>query len=572
MGGEGLGVPPLWKLLDGPRVHDDGVGLLVEKDAVEDVEGVDGNDSRDEGFLGLAVEGLGGEAAGVDFAAFFHEFGETLVHEEVAGEGFFAEGGESALETHGDAGSVEENGGLVAFSQQAGGGEGVDDGDGSFESDGVKGDESLVALVGLHVFKDFFFVIDEEVPVLVHWLIDFRHLFFGWYLLVRLGSGLRTAWQRRESNDWAKALFWRRIWAGDLCTSLRTETAFPLDVKNRVTMAEVAKAVGVSASTVSRALRNDLRISAMVREAVREKAEELGYRPSPMLSALMANRGRGSEGGAGLETLALVTDYGGGVRWQEKDVCRWEFEGMSRRAGELGFALEEFPVSEHGGDIARVEAVLEARGIRGVILGFSRSRSRRVLLQGGSFVVVGLSAYFREAAVDRANFHGFHNVRLALNEMRKLGYRRTGLVVPELNNRLSGYQWTSGALEWQRNLSQGDCCPPFVPDGEGAERAFRDWLRREEPDSLLVYKLPVKSWLAKLSLRIPQDIGVALLFRTEDERESSAGIDGHLEMVGAAAVDLVVEGLSSSRMGMPEHPKEVLIKGSWVVGESLVGG
>ena len=337
-------------------------------------------------------------------------------------------------------------------------------------------------------------------------------------------------------------------------------------------MAEVAQRVGVSASTVSRALRNDLRISASVREAVKATADELGYRPSPMVSALMANRGRGSDQGTGLETLALVTDYGGGVSWQEKDVCRWEFEGMNERAQELGFTLEEFPVSDYGGDIARVESVLEVRGIRGVLLGFSRSRSKRVLLKGNSFVVAGLSAYFREVAVNRANFHGFYNVRLALNEMRKLGYRRTGLVVPELNNRLSGFQWTSGALEWQRNLPKADCCAPFVPDGDDVERAFRDWLEREKPDSLLVYKLPVKSWLAKLSLRIPEDLGVALLFRAERERQSSAGIDGNLAMVGAAAVDLVVEGLSSSRTGLPEHPKEVLIKGTWQSGDSLVGG
>ena len=337
-------------------------------------------------------------------------------------------------------------------------------------------------------------------------------------------------------------------------------------------MADVAKAAGVSASTVSRALRNDLRISEGVREAVKRSAEELGYRPSPMVSALMANRGRGSEQGSDLETIALVTDYGGDVRWQEKDVCRWEYGGMNHRAEELGFSLEEFPVAEYGGDISRVEGVLEARGIRGVILGFSRSRSKRVPMKGGSFVVAGLGAYFREAAVNRANFHGFYNVRLALVEMRKLGYRRTGLVVPELNNRLSGYQWTSGALEWQRNLPVSERCAPFVPDGDASEGAFRDWLKREEPDSLLVYKLPVKSWLAKLSLRIPQDLGVALLFRTENEMKSSAGIDGNLGMVGAAAVDLVVEGLSNSRVGLPEHPKEVLVKGTWVAGESLVEG
>ncbi|MEM9079662.1 MAG: LacI family DNA-binding transcriptional regulator [Verrucomicrobiota bacterium] len=342
-------------------------------------------------------------------------------------------------------------------------------------------------------------------------------------------------------------------------------------MKRRVTMADVAEEIGVAASTVSRALRNDPRISAKVRQEVQEKAVSLGYRPNPLLSALMANRSKSeSEDVSGAETLALLTDYGGGVGWRDKDVCCWEYEGMVKRAHELGFVLEEFALPDYAGDLNRAREVIRARGVRGVLLGFSRSRNRRVLLEAETeFVVSGLSAYFREVGVDRANFHGLYNVRLALGEMRKLGYRRIGLVVPELNNRLSGFQWTSGYLDWQRNLSAKDCCAPFVPDGGGVESAFQTWFRREKPHALLVYKLPVKSWLAKMSLRIPEDVGLALLFRTQKEMESAAGIDGNLGMVGSAAVDLVVEGLYGSRTGLPEHPKEVLIKGDWLDGPTL---
>lgn len=152
----------------------------MDEDTVEDVEGIDGDDSGDEGFLGLAVEGLGREAARVDFSAFFHELGEALVDEKVSGEGFFSEGGESALEAHGDSGSVEENGRLVAFPLETGCGEGVDDGNRAFESDGVEGDEGFFAGVGLDVFEDFFFVIDEEVAVFVHWFINSWHSITGW--------------------------------------------------------------------------------------------------------------------------------------------------------------------------------------------------------------------------------------------------------------------------------------------------------------------------------------------------------------------------------------------------------
>lgn len=333
-------------------------------------------------------------------------------------------------------------------------------------------------------------------------------------------------------------------------------------------MARVASEVGVSTSTVSRALRNDPRISTEKRSLIKAAAEKLGYRPNPMISALMLNRGKQSRRSA-MNTIALLTDYGGGESWKSKDVCRWEYAGLMKRADELGFRLEEFAVADFGGDLEKLENVLRNRGIQGMILGFSRSRKFRYPVPSDDFVVAGLSTYFRETMVDRTNFHGLYNVRLALNELKKAGYIRTGLVIPELNNRMSGYQWSASALDWQRNLTPEETCRPFIPESDSAERAFKLWIKKEKPDSLLVYKLPVKSWLARMSLRIPEDIGVAYLFRSESEMKTSAGIDGNLQIVGAAAIDLVVEGLITNRIGLPQHPKEILIKGTWQSGGTI---
>ncbi|NJM38885.1 MAG: LacI family transcriptional regulator [Akkermansiaceae bacterium] len=341
-------------------------------------------------------------------------------------------------------------------------------------------------------------------------------------------------------------------------------------MNERITMAEVAKAAGVTSSTVSKALRNDPRISAEKRREIQAVAEALGYRPNPLVSALMMNRKSISTEG-GITTIALVTDYGGDEKWQTKDVCTWEYEGIVKRANELGFRVEEFAIADYRGDVRQLERTLKTRGIRGILLGFSRERSRKTLISTDDFVVAGLSAYFREAMVDRSNFHGLYNVRLALTEIRKLGYKRTGLVVPEVNNRISGYQWSASALDWQRHLTREDRCAPFVPDGDDSQAAFVKWMHDEKPDSLLVYKLPVKTWLSQLGLRIPQDIGVAYLYRKSEEMKTAAGLDGKLQSVGAAAIDLVVEGLTTNRFGLPKHPKEVLIKGEWNAGETLLG-
>jgi DNA-binding LacI/PurR family transcriptional regulator len=333
-------------------------------------------------------------------------------------------------------------------------------------------------------------------------------------------------------------------------------------------MAEIAQRLGIAPSTVSRALRDDPRIGADMRARIRTVAGELGYRPNPLVSALMANRRR--RGGAGeIDVIALVTSYGARDDWRSKQVCRWEFEGIQARAATLGFRIEVFSMHDYQDDAARLAATLRARGIRGVLLGFSRENNEPVPFSSEGFAVAGLSAYFNAAQVDRANFHGFYNVRIALDHMWRLGYRRPALVVPELNNSISNYSWSGAFLDWQRRIPARSRCLPFIPGGTPDMEEFNAWLRANEPDSILFYKVPVRSFLARAGRRVPEEIGVACLYRTADEMRAMGGIDGNLSAVGAAALDLVVERLNANSFGPTEHPKEVLIKGTWYEGATL---
>jgi LacI family transcriptional regulator len=334
-----------------------------------------------------------------------------------------------------------------------------------------------------------------------------------------------------------------------------------------VRMAEIAQRVSVASSTVSRALRNDPRISPEMRKRVQDVAAELGYRPNPLVSALMANRRRGS--GGAIDVIALVTNYGGRSDWRTKDVCRWEYEGIQRRARELGFGIEIFALAEYHWDMAKLQATLRARAIRGVLLGFSREEKPNTVFDCNDFCVAALSGYFPAVVADRANFHGFFNVQLALDQMHRHGYRRPTLIAPALNNRISNNLWSGAFLDWQRRLPKGDRCEPFIPRENADAAEFRDWLYRNDPDSLLVYKFPGRRLLQRRGVSVPQDIGLAYLYRTSDEMGSAAGIDGNLDMVGSAAFDLVVERLHANASGFSKHPKEVLITGTWHEGPTL---
>ena len=147
-------------------------------------------------------------------------------------------------------------------------------------------------------------------------------------------------------------------------------------------------------------LRNDPRISFDLRKRVRTLADELGYQPNPLVSALMATRRRRGSGGA-VDVIALVTNYGGRKDWRAKDVCRWEFQGIERRASELGFRIEIFALADYRGEMLKLQATLRARAIRGVLLGFSREEKPNTIFNCTDFSVAALSGYFPEVVADR---------------------------------------------------------------------------------------------------------------------------------------------------------------------------
>lgn len=337
--------------------------------------------------------------------------------------------------------------------------------------------------------------------------------------------------------------------------------------KAPVRMSDVARVAGLSAATVSRALRDDPRITKATRLAVKAVAERMGYRPHPLVQALMVQRRQRTAPTA--ETLAVVTSHAEET-WRRKDVCRWYLAGLRDGAARHGYGLEIFPLDAHRDDPARLAQVLRARGICGVILAFSRDQTEAVEFPVDHFSVVGLSTYFAQTDVDRVHLNGFANVKLALRELRLRGYSRPALVVPERNNAVVGGFWTAAVLEEQRQRPATECCPPLiVPEGSGGRGEFLCWFGEHRPDAILAYKLPVVDHLSMIGVRVPQEVGVAHLFGTEAERNSLAGINGQLDQVGAAAVDLLVQKLGLHAEGKPVYPRDLFITGTWVDGPTV---
>src|SRR5882757_9576940 len=133
------------------------------------------------------------------------------------------------------------------------------------------------------------------------------------------------------------------------------------------TMQQIADAAGVSRMAVSLALRNSPKISAPTTARIRQLADELGYRPNPMVSALMTQL-RQARDVKKPSVIAYVTAFPTEGGWRRPGPSVAFHEGARQRAGELGYTLEEWWLRRPGMTERRFCEILNTRDIHGMIV------------------------------------------------------------------------------------------------------------------------------------------------------------------------------------------------------------
>src|SRR5450756_494482 len=134
----------------------------------------------------------------------------------------------------------------------------------------------------------------------------------------------------------------------------------------RVSMHDVAKAVGVSVSAVSLAIKNSRRVSEAMRQKIQDKMQEMGYQPDPMLAALCHYRRSKASAPIGAE-LAWINCWPAPGKLRSYHEFDLYWQGALAEAKSCGFRLEEFCLAECK-TFTRLEAILRARNIQGILI------------------------------------------------------------------------------------------------------------------------------------------------------------------------------------------------------------
>ncbi len=343
-------------------------------------------------------------------------------------------------------------------------------------------------------------------------------------------------------------------------------------MKKSPTMADVARAAGVSKNTVSLALRNSPQIPEVTRRRIAATARRLKYRKNAVVAQLMTEMRRARAPGF-QSVLALLNANLDRQAFRDHPTIPVYVEGCRRRAQELGYTLDEFWLHDPDLDGVRLNTIFEARGIRGaLVVGLMRENRLpdRFLPTWAGFPAVVTGVRTRDPALSFASTDHHILAMRAFQRGIELGYRRPALVIDPVIDRLVDGRFSAGVRTAQQDIPARQRARPFFLTGEteAEEKRFGLWLKKERPDAILTLYNVVRRWLANLPVAVPRDVGlIQLEWRTDSP--DWAGMDQHNDVVGGAAVEMLVGMIHNHETGIPAFPRATLVGSTWVDGATV---
>jgi LacI family transcriptional regulator len=266
-----------------------------------------------------------------------------------------------------------------------------------------------------------------------------------------------------------------------------------------ITSRDVARLAGVSQPTVSRALRDDPKVSEATKQRVREAAVALGYAPNAIGRALSV--GRSTRVGL------VVTDL-------ENQFYAHVIAPMHHELERLGYELvlitessESAPVAEH----------VTAHGLCGVVLATTTVESLvPVRLRDRGVPLVYFNRTSQSVQADSVTVDPENGVRELLRDAIGMGHRRIGAIFGPRNtstgeqreNAVRAVLDEHGLALAHRDVRHG----PF--DFRTGHEGLRALLDRSDPPTLVlcgndVVALGALNAAAELGVVVPADVSIA---------------------------------------------------------------
>lgn len=332
------------------------------------------------------------------------------------------------------------------------------------------------------------------------------------------------------------------------------------------TVRSLAQQIGVSQTTISLALRDDPRVTAATKARVRKAAENAGYRLNPAVQSVMSALRRSRQ--ASFRGSLLAVNYSPEEAPRMLQYHQEILSGGVARARELGYSLEHTWVGPGTMSLKRLQSVLLARSVKGlIVMPFAGLQDFSELDWNGLAAVV--MDYCLSQPVLHTVLPDHHSSLLqAMEQLRHAGYRRPGLVLDAERDARLKHKWSAGFASAFREPHHKPPVPMLIAAPITRSR-FLAWFHAHRPDVIVGHlQREITEWLSSVSVRIPQDVGFLHLNWTERSGPCAA-VDQQPSLLGAAAVETVIAQITRNEHGIPSNANTLTISGRWTPGPTL---
>ena len=332
------------------------------------------------------------------------------------------------------------------------------------------------------------------------------------------------------------------------------------------TLRSLAKTLGLSHSTISVALRNSPKVTVKTKERVRRAALAAGYRPNPLAGAVMSelrrSRARSFRGVLGVIILHEPERPEHGNKFFDEQI-----RGARARAMELGFKLEVFVVGDGFLTLKRLEGILQARGISGLMLMPAWWDPNFNELDWSRYAGVYADYIIAEPPLHSICPDHYRSMTEALARLYRMGYRRPGLFIRKRHNDRLQDRWEGAFLAFQRNNPGSELIPPLT-DNEITRANFLPWFRQHDPDVVIGHQPEAMGWMKACGASIPKTHGFFCLNLIMTTLRC-AGFNQQPDFIGARAIDIVTAQLYRNEFGVPQHGVLTTVPSLFVEGPTL---
>lgn len=333
-----------------------------------------------------------------------------------------------------------------------------------------------------------------------------------------------------------------------------------------ITMQDIADRCGVSRATVSFALRDDPRITQRRREQIRRVAEELGYRPNPLVNSLMTQL-RSKKVAPSGNLIALLSFHPDTDTYKRFPLFRNLLESSQRRALELGYAFDLIDASSVNEHRSHIERILATRGTTGIIVPPVPPGIHAESINYANLAVVKFGYTCPALKAHRVAPYHSQAMRHTLRILKERGYRRISFIFHEESDFHTNYEFVAFAS--RHNYEASEEAIPLLPINQQTEpEVVKRHLLRYQPD-IVVSDIPkVHEIIQRLGLRMPEDLEFCCL-NTILTRDRTAGFHEDIPLLAEEMVNMLDNLIRQNRRGIPQKPVTLKVSGYWIDGPTM---